>query len=52
MLPRILFLNYHRLVDPDELTFIFGEYIQDGKTSQRVVERLKTGQRLLTFDGF
>ena len=45
------FLNYHRLVDPDELTFIFGEYIQDGKPPKGLWSA-KTGQRLLTFDGF
>lgn len=46
-----IFLNYYRLVDPDELTFIFGEYLQ-GEKPPKGLWSGRTGQRLLTFDGF
>ena len=45
------FLNYHRLIDPDELTFIMGEY-GSGEKPQKGLWNGKTGENLLTFDGF
>lgn len=45
------FLNYHRLIDPDKLTFIMGEYISGEKPPKGLYDS-ETGQRLLTLDGF
>ena len=45
------FLNYHRLVDPDKLTFIMGEYVSGKEPPKRLWDP-NSGKCLLTFDGF